>query len=105
MYEIKRYEWPLTEEEQEQVRVINSCCQEAAMHRFKGERPLSSLEVAAFDHFKDEFYRAVERRVGLNVSFRGLYGGLDDRTFGAGTFNVSEDGTKLIAYRLEITKE
>lgn len=98
MYQIKRYEWDLIEEEKEQAKFIWEDAIRGIILKSRTGIGHSDQEREAFAFFRLRFYSRVWARLGLYVEH---WYGHEDETFAEGAFTLNESGTKLIGYRVE----
>jgi hypothetical protein len=101
-YKFVRHEWELTPEEQKKAAFIletNNKHNEAWSRDGVVVGAMSHCQVAAFEFFKGLFYSKVWRRLNIRGEASPFWG--DDDDFSASAFNISEDGTKITAYRAE----
>jgi len=87
MYEFKRYEYDLTEEEQEQARFIVETSIAKLKERSEGLSGQPRVESGAFESFRFKFYSAVTRRLRLPYFNE--------------TYSLSDDAKKLIHITVE----
>lgn len=88
-YEMVKYEWDLTKEEQEQAQFIVEWCHKTGQKLSAGHA-IDSNEGGGFIGFKQAFYESVRLRLGIPIY-----------TSGFGSFNVTDDYKKLVAYKVE----
>ena len=85
-YEYKKYEWNLTDKEQDEINVfIQNACTEMNAECVSTESAEFSKEEALW-MFKDQFYRAMKSRLGK---------------YKQPLCSISKNGGKLIAYRIK----
>jgi len=89
-YQMKKYEWDLTKEEQEKAKFIHEWVVEANKMLVTKGIAAGPGENGGFEAFKARFYGDVRQRLQIPFSRSGF-----------GCFSISDDLTKLFAYKVE----